>query len=473
MCTVCSKFRIVLKCIILSSFLHGCFLLPIDPFDTGVFSPRLEWLRSTRGVVMDVNPRTGTIISIGSTTINFENRDVNAIYDAQGTLLSNEIDGSESGYIREVLSDNDGLVYTTLSDGYSITPQNVVSVLFATLYGMVTNRYTRYNTQTGAPNTIFSPLAGSVVGPSIARGPGQNQRRFPASSWMVGTFTDNFRPLIYDSRFPLISCPTFGKADCFVAQLNGVVPYPVPVRHQWGGTENDLAYDVASDTAGNATIFLRAGSDFAITSATQTLVRMKTGYNIVRLDTNGLLTETFPVRLDVQGEISEVKIALAPNKTIYILAKDELRKQYFLANVSATATTWIRYFPTTVSTKVTYFYEYLSRMDIVTDSKSNAYITGSFYDQADFGTNTVLSAGSAPQVFVAKYSPNNTCFGATSMGTGTGVAIRLSPQEDAVYVNGWATDTIMGVEVPDPNAGLPTRLREFRSPAFLVKLRVK
>jgi hypothetical protein len=470
MCTLCSKFRIVLGCIILGSVLHGCFLFPVDPVEIEFFSPSLAWLRPTRGVVMDVNPRTGTIISIGDTTIQFQRRDINTIYDAQGALLSNEIDGSESGYIGEVLADYDGLNYTTVSDGYG---QNAASVLYTPHSAMVTNRYTRYNTQTGSANTGSSSPAGSIIYPSIARGPGQNQRRYSTSSWMIGTFTDSFRPDIIDGRVTMIyTCPSFGKADCFVTRMDGDAPFYIPVRHQWGGTENDLAYDVASDTAGNATIFLRAGSDFAITSATQTLVRVKTGYNIVRLDTNGLLTQTFPVRLDAQGEISDTKIALAPNKTIYILAKDEQRKQYFLANVSATATSWIHYFPTTVSTKITYFYGYYSRMDVVADSKSNAYITGSFYDATDFGSGKVLPDPNGTTAFVAKYSPANVCIGATALGSGTGITIRLSPQEDALYVNGWGGGPIMGVDIPDPNAGLPTRLREFRSPAFLVKLKL-
>jgi hypothetical protein len=247
----------------------------------------------------------------------------------------------------------------------------------------------------------------------------------------------------------------------------------LPVRHQWGGAENDLAYDVASDSlTGHATIFLRAGSDFGITSATQSLVRMKPGYNIVRLDTNGLLTETFPVALEATGELTDAQIALGVNGTLYILAKDEQRKQYFLAYVSRSGTRWIRYFPTSVTDKNNTFPTNRdARMGIISDSKGCAYITGSFSGTVDWGgvslSGVSLSGGS--QAFVAKYSPVNTCLGALKLDTGFGVTLRLSPQEDALYVNGWAAGVIMGVVIPnydDPRNGV------LRPGAFLLKLKL-
>jgi hypothetical protein len=299
-----------------------------------------------------------------------------------------------------------------------------------------------------------------------------------ASIWMVGTFCDNFQP--YADRFEFGDpnrgkilfnhlCPTFGKADCFVLR-NDPKPDAIthPVRHQWGGPENDLAYDVASDNIGNATIFLRAGSDFGITSATQSLVRMTTGYNIVRLDTNGLLTETFPVSLGATGELTDTQIALGKNGAIYILAKDEQRQQYFLAKVSSSGTAWTRYFPASVSdANKTVPSNRAARMGLTVDSQDCAYITGNFSGAVDFGGASLSSSN--VQVFVAKYSPSNSCLGALAMGSGLGVTVRLSPDEKSLYVNGWADGSIMGTAIPsqdDPRNGV------LRPGAFLVKLKM-
>jgi hypothetical protein len=485
---------------ILCFSLQSCFLFPPTPppqgTDSTITTPKPPeysfsrwWVISTRGAIMDVSP-VGNIVSVGDTTLSNNPYATIQVFSPDAALLHrSELPGLGhdvvAAYSETVNQGRGACILATLSPirSGSATRSSRLDTYFAF---MTTSLYTFYNTETGIPgqqNGAYSTL----INPSIAQA--AKEIKIGASSftaaWMVGSFCDSFHPSSVSATQS--GCPTFGKADCFVIRRtedyaaalrvpNAMVQYvrfPIPVRHQWGGPENDLAYDVASDEIGNATIFLRAGSDFAITSATQSLVKMKIGYNIVRLDTNGLLTETFSVRLDAQREISNTKIALAPNNVIYITAKDEQKKQYFLAKVNSSGTEWIRYFHSSVSTGITYFYGYYSSLDLTTDSRGNVYLTGSYYDASDFGSGKVFAAPGGTMAFVAKYSPSNVCLEAMPLGSGTGISIRLSPQEDAIYINGWGTGPILGVNIPDPNANLPTRDREFRSPAFLVKLRIR
>jgi len=55
------------------------------------------------------------------------------------------------------------------------------------------------------------------------------------------------------------------------------------------------------------------------------------------------------------------------------------------------------------------------------------------------------------------------------MGDGLGVTVRLSPDEKALYVNGWAEGSIMGTYIP--NQDIP-RQGILRPGAFLVKLKL-
>ncbi len=461
--------------------LEGCFLFPptkpIDKPDTAIvftsFAPTLEWIQPTVGVVMDVNLKY--IFSIGERRANGQNSKVEQVFNFDGSIASSQQGSSGYGLAREIVADDEAhFGRTLLSDIQIINGKNYSSTLSGSS-GSVTNPYTRYNTVSGSPDIDPYPWSGYiyVIGPCIARGTRYtvtySQTYISRSTWMIGTFTDNFQPdqdyfvpgTVFNS-----SRPTFGKADCFVTLYNKGNRIYIPVRHQWGGAENDLAYDVASDNIGNATIFLRAGSDFAITSATQSLVRMKTGYNIVRLDTNGLLTETFPVSLQATGELTDTQIALGKNGAVYILALDEAKKQYFLAKVNRSGTAWIRYFPPSVSDREKSIpSNRTARMGLTVDSKDCPYITGNFSGNVDLGGTTLSST--SIQAFVAKYSPTNTCLGALAMGSGLGVTVRLSPDETALYVNGWAQGSIMGTPIPsqdDPRNGV------LRPGAFLVKL---
>jgi hypothetical protein len=363
--------------------------------------------------------------------------------------------------------------------------------------GIYTNPYTRYSTYFAGPETDPYPYSGyiDVIGPSIARAtperdysyrvivngiPAETLTRKGVSIWAVGTFCDKFQPFAdfftfgdtnYGKTLFNNSKLTFGKADCFILRSNAASSTYLPVYHQWGGPENDLAYDVASDDVCNATIFLRAGSDFGITSATQSLVRMKTGYNIVRLDTNGLLTETFPVQLEATAELTDTQIALGKNGVVYILAKDEAKKRYFLTKVSRSGTAWTRTFPAVVSdNEKTIPSNRYARMGLTVDSRDCPYITGNFSGTVDFGGASLTAQGT--EAFVAKYSPQNECLGAITMGAGLGVTVRLSPDETALYVNGWAGyggARIMGTPIQsydDPRNGV------LRPGAFLVKLKL-
>ncbi len=434
---------------LLAVMLSSCFLFPSPvkpPDQTDSFSPTLVWVQPTFGPLMDVSP-DGNIVSIGDRTDN------SGIFVGIQTFSP---DGQQLDY-----SEGAGLSKDVVANFTGIYNRNVVSHLsvnnsqnYITLSSLsYTNPYTRYNTYRGAPDTKPYPYSGyvEVVGPSIAKAtpertyiyPPRNNASQVASIWMVGTFCDNFQsfPEYFEFGDPnrgkiLFNhlCPTFGKADCFVLR-------------------NDL---------------LRAGSDFGITSATQSLVRMKTGYNIVRLDTNGLLTETFPVNLEAMGELTDTQIALGNSGAVYILAKDEQRKQYFLAKISRSGTAWTRYLPTTVSNRENSVPASRdARMGLTVDSKDCAYITGNFSGTVDFGGTSLTSGG--VQVFVAKYSASGSCLGALAMGSGLGVTVRLSPDETALYVNGWAVGNIMGTAIPDQN---DERNGVLRPGAFLVKLKI-
>ena len=335
----------VLAIVLLVVVIEGCFLFPVGPDATTSFSPTLAWVQSTRGVVMDVY-QDGDVLSIGDILVNSVYKISLDRYTPEGKLLYSS--PTSEGLIREVIVSQQGAI---LID-HPTSGNKYYSLLDGRGGLQYTNAYTRYNTSAAAPDINPDPWSGYqyVVGPTIAKGPSVPDSTVFAtfvdrfnyfSIWMAGTFTDNF----FISQQRGVS-PTFGKADCFVVRC---FKHLVPVYLQWGGPENDLAYDVASDNIGNATIFLRAGTPFPITSATRTLVNVQTGYNIVRLDTNGLLTETFPVSLQATGEITDTQIAHGKGGAVYILAKDEVKKQYFLAKVSRSGTAWIRYLPPAVA----------------------------------------------------------------------------------------------------------------------------
>ena len=266
---------------------------------------------------------------------------------------------------------------------------------------------------------------------------------------------DNLVKKNFDGSIHRPSFTSLGKADCVLYYFSN---RPLLSRH-WGGTENDFLFDVASDSvSGNVTIFLRAGSEFGITSATQSLVPMKLGYNIVKLDTNALLTSTFPVTLEAPQEISDTQIALGKGNTVFILAKDESRKQYFISKVSPSGTAWTRYLDATTAGAGT-------AMRFIVDSKENIYITGNFAQSADFGNGTPLIGGGIT-AYVASYTTNNVFRGAMNLGNGAGETIRLSPQEDAIYINGWAFGNILGMDVPGSNSPY------YKVRGFLVKLKL-
>ena len=456
---------------------QGCFLFPpIKPIDkpdttivvTPLFTPTLMWVNPTSGVVMDVYP-DGNILSVGDTKSNLFYTSFSSEFSPEGILRGSSTSSDvDAGLIREVIAGESTYRLTDYSNSGSKNYSSYLGGGANQTYRR-TNPYTRYNTVSGAPDIEPYPWSGyvSVIGPNIAKGPSvPDSSVFPnmtykfnyISVWMVGTFTDNFG---ISQRSVL---PTFGQADCFVVRC---FKYENPVYLQWGGLGNDLAYDVASDDKGNATIFLRAGSDFGITSATQSLVRMRTGYNIVRLDTNGLLTETFPVSLEAMGELTDTQIALGKSGTVYILAKDAVRAQYFLAKVSRSGTVWTHYFPTGVASTWLPGYGREPRMGLTTDSKENAYVTGIFTGAVNLGDTTLTTASS--EAFVAKYSPTNKCEWAVQMGVGMGVTVRLSPDETALYVNGWASGKIMGTSIPDQS---DIRNGVIRPGAFLVKLKI-
>lgn len=475
--------------------LNGCFLFPPitptnKPDSTNKPQPptQLLWVKSSRGNIMDVSP-VGNIVTIGD----YDDLVRNAVgtviqtFSPEGVLLQT---GATSGFAKDVVANRSDVgSYNYITQVFFSRFDNTNSnYTFGS--GVSTNPYTKYDTYSSAPEKNPSPYAGYeyVVGPSITKAMPERDYTYRvavgvngtysdtitrtikvAPVWLVGTFCDKFQyredkmdfsdpnDVKYVHNHP---SPTLGKADCFVLMET--------VRHQWGGPENDLAYDVASDNIGNATIFLRAGTPFPITSATRTLVNVQTGYNIVRLDTNGLLTETFPVTLPATGEIGNTQIVLGNNGAVYILAEDIQKKQYFLAKVHRSGTIWLRYLPPAVSDREKSVpINRNARMGITVDSKDCAYLTGNFSGRVDFGGVTLTSE--TTQVFAAKYSPSNACQWAVAMGDGCGVSIKLSPQEDALYVNGWAAGSIMGTYIPSqdmPRQGI------LRPGAFLVKLKL-
>jgi hypothetical protein len=476
-CTIHWYRRMILFCGILLLFLsaQSCRISPITPIEETQqsFTPTLEWLQITRGVVMDVS-ESGTIVSAGDTTIGFNRNTVISNFNPEGERLYYILNDSQNGLVREILDNyQDRVRYIFLADIWENLGAGMASFVYSIDGSRLTPVYTRYDAASGAPDTDPYPWSGYryVVGPSIAKGPKRtktirsSEQYLYYSRWFVGSFTDQF-----------VSAPstTQGKADCFVRRYEDEV---TPVRHQWGGTENDLAYDVASDDTGNPTIFLRAGSEFGITSATQSLVRMQRGYNIVTLDTNGLLTKTYAVPLQATGEIMDPHIALGKNRTVFICAFDVVRQQFFLAKAAPSGLVWTRYFDKSVGEQPFLGLGRESRMDLCVDSKDNVYLTGVFGTNVSFGEpsssipdSLTSLKGSTGEAFVVKYSTNNQCLGALKMGAGMGCTIRLAPDEQSLYVNGWsAGGNIMGVRVPrqdDPRNGV------LRPGAFLVKLKL-
>jgi hypothetical protein len=464
--------RSIILCGLLSVLFQSCFLFPTGPDGNQLtmFAPKTLWVIPATGPNCDVSP-VGNIVSAGYDISQSTNTITTTIevFSPEGKTLNQF---STAGVLKEVVANYS--ITWQYSFSTNVPRLNTKNFAFSTYmsYGSIfTNPFTRYNTLTSGPDTDPYPWYGDrhVVGPSIVRGlpehkfqyinvhgSGQPEERTGASLWVVGSFTDAFQP----DQFTGVqtACPTFGKADCFVLlKKDGVFPFPV--RQQWGGPENDLAYDVASDNIGNPTVFLRAGSDFGITSATQSIVRMKTGYNIVKLDTNGLLTSTFPVTLQAAGEISDVQIAIGKGSTVFIFAKDEVRQQYFLAKVTSSGTSWTRYFDSSTIAEG-------REMGFITDSKENIYVTGLF--SGAISPNDAPITGGTSGAFVSSYSTNNVARGAMALGSGVGVNVRLSPQEDVLYVSGWAfVGEILGVNVHGNN------LPSYKAQGFVAKLSLK
>ncbi len=433
--------------IILAVIVSGCFLFPTDP-QQPEFEPTAEWVNSTGSyvpLIMDVFAN-GNILCVSYTSIGINDMAVVDFFTPQGVLLNRWLTG-ERGYhdyynvgkpVKAIVNNSTGF--------WSIVYDfEVSSFSYATsVAGYITNPYRKYNTSNGEPDFNNSPNA---LQPSIVRAENIGN----SSTWMVGAFTDSFKPFNGGIGRTENTCTTFGKADCFVVRYDFS---SVPVHHQWGGAENDVAYGVLGDNDGNATIFLRAGSDFGITSATQSLVRMKTGYNVVKLDTNGLMLSTYTVPLQAQGEISHVELATAGGDAMFILAKDEKRGEYFLVKASPAGIAWTRYFGQQVSTKRPLVFrqfgiEQIPYMGLTSDSKGNAYITGNYYHAVDFG-GRVLDSEGLPEMFVASYSGTNALRGvvSASKGSSTGYTLRLSPDEQSLYVTGWGEGEVLGVKIP-------------------------
>jgi hypothetical protein len=464
------RYRVATSIALLSALITACGFSLFGPTDTAPapFTPTREWVAATYGVVMDVNP--SYIFSFGNKRVNGERHLINEIFKPDSTKTIFEESPGDWGPVREVVAD-DQPHYGNNIISDAPTRSGGYRTFLAGLDGksLSTNAYSRYNTKGW---TNHYPGFVSELGTAMAKGPKYIYRLggMKRSAWLVGTFTDKFQPVYFDSSATLYSS-TNGKADCFVMLVNPGTAVYIPVTAQWGGPENDIAYDVASDNIGNPTVFLRAGSDFGITSATQTIVRMKTGYNIVKLDTNGLLTSTFPVKLDATGEIADVHLALGQGNTFFILARDEERNEYFLMKASPNGTNWTRYFGANVSIHVVGYANVEPRMDVVVDSKESLYLTGSFSGTVNFGGSTSLQTDQTKQeAFAVKYSSANVCLGATKIGGGTGVSIRLSPDENAIYINGWATENILGTVIPDHS---DVRNGVLQPGAFLVKFKLK
>lgn len=478
------KFCICILTIVASILLTTCdiFLSP-DPFPAPL-QAKLEWVKPTDGVVLDVSP--SYVFSFGNIEIQSNNgfRIESQLFVKAFTLTGektsrgNIVISGQQGAIRQAQTDDQPNSYgwTALSD--RPTQDGLVSIVLGSA-NILTNAYSRYNSYdlvNGHPITTYD------IGPKITRGPQyiDHYGSITRSSWMVGTFTDKFQagndipiPIPYPQNindFFTRTCRTFGKADCFIILLKEQTGTSTRIAEQWGGSENDIAYDVVSDAIGNPTIFLRAGTDFGITSATQSIVRMKTGYNVVKLDTNGLLISTFPVRLEANAEIGDVQFAWGRNNNFFLLARDEQRKQYFLMKGSPNGTLWTRYFDPKISIRYSYtLYRALPpRMGMTLDSKENVYLTGSIYGTVNFGGTILQTGEDKDEVFLAKYSSTNTCLGAITMGKGRGINIRLSSDETSVFINGWANgEPIMGAGSPSPNDKL------FNGDAFLAKVKVK
>lgn len=437
------------------------------------FSPRLEWLRQTRGgSLMDIYP-TGEVICVGDTDVNYNTIGKIVVFTPEG---GNGLQTYQHG-LNDIQAMPTAVVTTHFIPGacsmlYYRHPDDSYSTRALIFNLERLTCYTNFYRPAWSPADFINAQYLYTAGPFMVRGPAFSYHRSIFSAWGAGTFTDRFKPAGGFTNTNDNTFPTRGKADCFVT-LYG--ERSLIVKHQWGGVEDDILHALASDKQGNLSVLLQAGTDFAITSATQTLVKMSPGYNLVTLDTAGLLTATFPIRWQAQGDIAYAELAFADGKAFYISAFDVQRRQFFLAKVSPSGTQWVRYFPAEVSTKESYFYKQRPHLAITTDRAGNVYVTGSFHNTVDFGGQE-LASGQEAQLFVASYSPNNVLRGVLGMGadgSAVGHVIRLSPSEDAVYLSGWGVGSILGVPLYDRNLSLPTRDRVFRSPAFVVKLKIQ
>jgi hypothetical protein len=448
---------------------QSCFLFPVNPIPDKPtpFTPSVVWVRDAIGPIMDVGA-DGSIMSVGDTSINLDYTIVAYTFNSDGLRIRYYVRPSIDGLPRQIINAGSIVLLSDYSSDGLYGTHNVSALLqiitnnFNYNRSSYTNTFTHYNTILGGPDVNPDAFGGNryLAGPKIALGHivpdsivffNGTDKFLTPSIWMVGTFTDRFSISRQNRAFT-----TFGNADCFITRcFKGYTP----VYLQWGGAENDIAYDVKGDNTGNATVFLRAGSDFGVTSATQSIVHMKTGYNIVKLDTNGLLTSTFPVKIEAMGEITDAQIALGKNGNVFLLAKDEIRKQYFLTKITPSGTSWTRYFDPSTLGGVG-----LERMGFVTDSKENVYVTGTF--SGVISPNDAPITGGTSGAFVSSYSTNNVARGATTFGSGVGVNVRLSPQEEALYVSGWAFGLIAGVDV---RGGLPI----YKGRGFVVKMALK
>jgi len=211
------------------------------------------------------------------------------------------------------------------------------------------------------------------------------------NSYMVGSFQGT-------ATFGSTTLISAGGHDIFLAKLNpqGVLLWVIRA----GGVNDDVGYDVAVDSSGNAFITGYYGQNAIFE---QTTVATAAGYNlfVAKYNSAGLLNwvRTPLIADDIYGS----GIAVDPTGKVVVVGtyfQTSDTSDAFVARLNSDGTLqWVQ---------VAGGLDDDQGAKVAVDLNGNIFITGFFTDEANFGINNVVYGNDTTEMFVAKYNVNGT-----------------------------------------------------------------
>lgn len=247
------------------------------------------------------------------------------------------------------------------------------------------------------------------------------------------------------ATFGTTTLTSSGGTDLFAAKLNNSGAWLWAVNA--GGSEEDLAYGIAVDSASNAYLTGR----FAGTAAFGDNSLTSFGFNDIfaaKLGTNG--NWLWAVKAGGNNQDDAHGIAVDANADVYLTGT--FRYTATFGTISATCTGWNDVFAAKLDTDGNWLWIANGGGDssyadaaygIAVDSEGFAYLTGDFFGTAAFGSSIFTSNG-GKDIYVAKLDANGNWLWADKAGgtaTDSGLDIALDSNSNA-YLTGYFQDTI-------------------------------